>query len=77
MDDPVPTWINAKLYGIAVFTVAAALVLIGIGTWSIGTEEARVRSAVIDPLGMITSATVHRAEQDMDNRWRYWGLFSK
>jgi len=48
--------------GITIFIVAAALVLIGIGTRSITTEQARVRSAVVDPLGMATSATVHRAD---------------
>jgi hypothetical protein len=42
---------------ITTFTVAAALVLIGIGTWSMTTEHTRVRSAVMNPLGMITSAT--------------------
>jgi hypothetical protein len=42
---------------ITMFTVAAALFLIGIGTWSITTEQARVRSAVMEPLGMTMSAT--------------------
>jgi hypothetical protein len=51
-----------QMRGITTFTVAAALVLIGIGTWSITTQHAHVRSAVMDPLGMITSETVPSVE---------------
>jgi len=41
---------------ITLFTVAAALILIGIGTWNVTTNHARAASTGVDPLGMMTSA---------------------
>jgi hypothetical protein len=41
---------------ITLFTVAAALIVVGIGTWSVIENHARAATTGVDPLGMMTSA---------------------